>query len=226
MLDELAHAGHEHLDPAYVAAYEAKAGYDPTDDLDVLARHGFGADATIVDLGAGTGRFAFAAATRCRHVVAVDVSPAMVTALQQRVTDQHLSNVTVVQAGFLTYEHAGDPPEFVFSRNALHQIPDFWKGMALARIHAMLATAGILRLHDLVYDFEPAEAPEWIPAWFAGAVDDPTKGYTADDLAEHVRTEHSTYSWLFEPLLQRCGFEILERTYVRNAYGAFTCLRP
>jgi hypothetical protein len=27
-LDELAHAGDEHLDPAYVAGYETKAGYD------------------------------------------------------------------------------------------------------------------------------------------------------------------------------------------------------
>jgi SAM-dependent methyltransferase len=226
MLDELAHAGHEHLDPTYVATYEAKAGYDPTEDLDVLARHGFGADSTVVDLGAGTGCLALAAAERCRRVVAVDVSPAMVAVLRDRVAERRLSNVTVVQGGFLTYEHDGDAPDVVFSRNALHQIPDFWKGIALARIAEMMAAGGVLRLHDLVYDFEPAEAATWIPAWFAGAVDDPTKGYTAADLAEHVRTEHSTYSWLFEPLLERCGFEILERAYVRNAYGAFTCRRP
>ena len=56
-LDELAHAGHEHLDAQYVAGYEAKAGYDPADDLETLRRHGFGATSTIVDLGAGTGRF-------------------------------------------------------------------------------------------------------------------------------------------------------------------------
>jgi hypothetical protein len=59
----------------------------------------------------------------------------------------------------------------------------------------------------------------------AGAVDDPTRGWTADELAEHVRIEHSTYSWLFEPMLERTGFEILDRSYVRGAYGAFTCRR-
>ena len=36
LLDEGAHAGPEHLDAAYVAMYERKAGYDPTDDVDVL----------------------------------------------------------------------------------------------------------------------------------------------------------------------------------------------
>jgi hypothetical protein len=64
-----------------------------------------------------------------------------------------------------------------------------------------------------------------IPAWIAGAVDDPTRGWTADELAEHVRIEHSTYSWLFEPMLERTGFEILDRSYVRGVYGAFTCRR-
>ena len=48
-LDEVAHAGQEHLDEAYVAGYETKAGYDPRDDLDVLRSFGFGTDSTIVD---------------------------------------------------------------------------------------------------------------------------------------------------------------------------------
>jgi uncharacterized membrane protein len=35
MLDELAHGGPEHLDPAFVAGYERKQGYpDPAEDLD------------------------------------------------------------------------------------------------------------------------------------------------------------------------------------------------
>ena len=35
-LDELAHAGAEHLEPDYVAGYEAKAGYDPAPDVEAL----------------------------------------------------------------------------------------------------------------------------------------------------------------------------------------------
>jgi ubiquinone/menaquinone biosynthesis C-methylase UbiE len=224
-LDELAHAGHEHLDPAYVAGYEAKAGYDPADDLEALRRHGFGPASTVVDLGAGTGRFTVDAAPCCAHVVAVDVSPPMVSLLRDRVASLGMSNVTVVQAGFLSYQHEGDPAGFVFSRNALHQIPDFWKGIALARIAAMMSPGGILRLKDLVFDFEPSAAEQRIADWMAGAVDDPARGWTAAELAEHVRIEYSTYSWLFEPLLERTGFEILERDYVRGAYGSYTCRR-
>jgi ubiquinone/menaquinone biosynthesis C-methylase UbiE len=224
-LDELAHAGQEHLDPSYVAGYEAKAGCDPADDLDVLRRHGLDTDATVVDLGAGTGRFAVAAAVRCRRVIAVDVSPPMVDVIRDKAARLGLDNLTVVQAGFLTYEHTGEPTKYVFSRNALHQVPDFWKGIALSRIAAMMAPGGIFRLHDLVFDFEPSQAGERIPAWMAGAVDDPARGWTTGELAEHVRLEYSTYSWLFEPMLERTGFEILEGAYVRGAYGAYTCRR-
>lgn len=35
-IDELAHAGDEHLDPAYVAAYDAKQQTDPTEDIEAL----------------------------------------------------------------------------------------------------------------------------------------------------------------------------------------------
>ena len=224
-LDESAHAGQEHLDAGYVAGYEAKAGYDPADDLAVLARCGFGRDSTIVDLGAGTGRFACAAAAHCAHVIAVDVSPAMVEALRERIKAAQLDNVTAVRAGFLSYTHTSDPIGFVFTRNALHQVPDFWKGVALDRIAALLPPGGILRLRDLVFDFEPSQVHQRIAAWLSGAVEDPALGWTADELAEHVRTEYSTYSWLFEPMLERTGFEILDREYVRGAYGAFTCRR-
>jgi len=74
-------AGPEHLDPAFVTGYEQKQGNpDPTADLDVLAAHGVGLTSTVVDLGAGTGIFALAAARRFGHVIAVDVSPAMLRA--------------------------------------------------------------------------------------------------------------------------------------------------
>ena len=225
MLDELAHAGQEHLDEAYVAGYEAKSQYDPAPDVDVLREHGLDRHSTVVDLGAGTGVFAIAVAPHCGRVVAVDVSPAMVDVLHRRVAASGLDNIEVVHGGYLTYEHDGAAPGFVFSRNALHQVPDFWKGIALDRVARLLAPDGVLRLRDLVFDFEPAEAPARIAAWLAGAVDDPARGWTADELAEHVRIEHSTYSWLFEPLLERTGFEILEREYVRGAYGAYTCRR-
>src|SRR3954471_1397103 len=83
-IDELAYAGPEHLDPAYVETYERKAGFDPAPDVALLRQHGLGAEATLVDVGAGTGAFALAAAPHCRRVVAVDVSAAMLERLPGR----------------------------------------------------------------------------------------------------------------------------------------------
>jgi len=74
-------------------------------------------------------------------------------------------------------------------------------------------------------DFDPADADERVEAWLAGAVTDAAVGFTADELADHVRGEFSTYSWLFEPMLARAGFDVVDREYRRAAYGAYTCIR-
>jgi ubiquinone/menaquinone biosynthesis C-methylase UbiE len=224
-LDEIAHAGPEHLDEAYVAGYERKAGYDPAEDVDVLVANGLNGDSVVIDLGAGVGTFTKAVSPRCGRVIAVDVSPAMLDGLRRRVKAAGLGNVEIVEGGFLSYEHAGPAADAVFTRNALHQMPDFWKGIALQRIAALLKPGGILRLRDLVFDFEPSETDQRIDAWLAGAVSDPAAGWTADELAEHLRSEFSTYSWLLETMLDHAGFEILERDYRRDVYGAYTCRR-
>jgi ubiquinone/menaquinone biosynthesis C-methylase UbiE len=224
-LDELAHAGAEHLDATYVASYERKAGYDPTEDIGALRAHGLSARSRVVDLGAGSGVFAVAVAPLCAHVTAVDVSPAMTAALRTRIDDAKVGNVTVVNAGFLSYEHEGALADFVFTRHALHQLPDFWKGIALQRAARILRPGGILRLRDLVFDFEPLEAEERIGAWFSGATTDSARGWTATELAAHVRGEFSTYSWLLDELLRRTEFEIIERSFRRSAYGTYTCRR-
>ncbi|WP_435069618.1 methyltransferase domain-containing protein [Amycolatopsis thermoflava] len=214
MLDELAHAGPEHLDPGFVAGFDRKQGRpDPSEDLALLDGH------TVVDLGAGTGRFAVAAAKKFERVVAVDVSPAMLAVIRSA----GLPNVECVQAGFLTYEHRGEPADAVFTRHALHPLPDFWKAIALHRIAGMLRPGGLLRLRDLIYDFQPGETETVLRDWFDQAVTDPEVGYTRDDLAEHVRTEHSTFRWLLEPMLDAAGFEVLDARFTGRVYGAYTC---
>ena len=226
MLDELAHAGPEHLDPDFVAGFDRKQGYpDFADDLAVLADHGIGSASTLVDLGAGTGRFALAAAPRVGRVVAIDVSPAMQAAIRDRATRAGLANIECVQAGFLSYQHTGSPADAVFTRNALHQVPDFWKALALDRIAKLLRPGGILRLHDLIFDFRPAEAEAVLGAWLDDAAGDPARGYTRDDFAEHLRTEFSTFRWLLEPMLAAAGFRVVTAEFGGRIYGAYTCIR-
>jgi ubiquinone/menaquinone biosynthesis C-methylase UbiE len=226
MIDELAHAGPEHLDEAFVAGYDRKQGYpDPGEDLAAFRAHGLGAGSVLVDLAAGSGQFALPAAREFGQVVAVDVSPAMVALLTGRAAANGLANLRVARAGFLSYQHDGPVADGVHTRNALHQIPDFWKGIALTRIASMLRPGGVLRVNDLIYDFQPSEAEGVFRQWFAAAADDPAAGYTAADYAEHIRTEFSTYRWLFEALLAAAGFEIVSARYERRLYGSYTCIR-
>lgn len=227
MLDELAHAGPEHLDEAFIAGFDRKQGYpDPAADIEVFTAHGLGPRSVVVDLGTGTGQFALPAARHFGKVIAVDVSAAMLAAVREKAAaiSAPLPNLEYARGGFLSYSPAG-PTDGVYTRHALHQIPDFWKALALVRIAAMLRPGGVLRMRDLVYDFGPGEADGIFAGWLAAAAADPAAGYTAADYAEHIRTEHSTFRWLLEPMLVAAGFEIVDASYERRLYAAYTCVK-
>ena len=117
-------------------------------------------------------------------------------------------------------------PTALYTRHALHQLPDFWKALALTRIASMLRPGGILRIRDLIYDFAPGEAEEVFAGWCARAAHDGSAGYTALDYEEHIRTEHSTFRRLFEPILQASGFEIASCTFQDRLYGTYMCVKP
>jgi SAM-dependent methyltransferase len=227
MLDEMAHAGPEHLDAGFVAGYDRKQGYpDAGADIDCFEAHGLDGTSVVVDLAAGTGQFAVAAARRFGRVIAVDVSPAMVAALRLKANGEYLPSLTVERGGLLSYSPGpGVLVDGVFTRNALHQLPDFFKAVALRRIADMLRPGGVLRLRDLVYDFAPQDAPQVFAGWFDAAADDSADGYTAADYAEHIRTEYSTFRWLLEPMLAAAGFTITDVSFERRLYGAYTCVK-
>lgn len=210
VLDELSSAGRENLDPVHAARYDAKEDARGPEEVELLQRLGLDRDSVVVDLGAGTGQFAIEAAASCRRVIAVDVSAIMLDRLRLKVHQSGTTNVEVVQAGFLTYEHRGQPADVVYSRYALHHLPDFWKAVALHRVRGMLRPGGIFRLWDVVYDFEPRDAARGIEAWCATGEGDIEADWTRAELEEHVRDEYSTFTWLLEPMIERSGFEIMQ----------------
>jgi SAM-dependent methyltransferase len=224
-LDEVALAGREHLDAAYVAGYDRKAGLDPTGDVEALRAQGLGPASTLIDFGAGTGTFAVAAAAVCGRVIAVDVSPAMVRAIRAKAAAAGAGNVECVEAGFLSYEHEGDAPGFVYTRNALHHLPDLWKVVALGRIGALIAPGGVLRLRDLAFSFAPGEAEAGIETWLETGAARPESGWTREELEVHVREEYSTFTWLLEAMIDRAGFDILAADHRGGAHADYLCLR-
>lgn len=226
LLDEMASAGRENLDAAHVARYDAKEDAAAGAEVARLEALGLGPESTVIDLGAGTGQFTLAVAPRCRRVVAVDVSPVMLRHLRAKVVAAGLANVETVRAGFLTYVHEGGAADVVYSRYALHHLPDFWKAVGLRRIHGVLRRGGILRLWDIVYDFGPADATERLETWCSTGGDDVNGGWSRSELEEHARDEHSTFTWLLEPMIGRCGLEILEATHSPDGFiASYVCRR-
>ena len=222
LLDEAASAGRENLDVDHVARYDDIADSGGDAEVALLVELGLDEYSSVVDLGAGTGQFTIAVAPACSRVVAVDVSPVMLERLRFKVSALGLANVGVVRAGFLTYHHVGRPADLAYSRWALHHLSDFWKVLALRRLRSILRPGGLLRLSDVVYSFDPSEAEERIEQWCATlpaqAAND--SDWVRADIEEHVRDEHSTFTWLLEAMMERSGFRIEDATYTADGIFA------
>jgi SAM-dependent methyltransferase len=218
LLDEMASIGRENLDAVHVSRYDDKEDADAASEVRLLQSLGIGRGSTVVDLGAGTGQFALAAAEVFDRVIAVDPSPVMRARLRAKAADR-LASLEIVEGGFLTYEHEGGPPDLVYSRYALHHLPDFWKALALGRIRQMLRPEGLLRLWDVVYHFSAGEAEDRIEQWCAtGSAEDGE--WSRAELEEHVRDENSTFTWLLEPMIADAGFEIRDASYSDDGFFA------
>jgi FkbM family methyltransferase len=194
-------------------------------EVALLRRLGLDERSVVIDIGAGTGQFTLAVAPHCRRVVAIDVSAVMLDALRAKVHEEGVRNVDVCQAGFLTYEHEGAAADVIYSRLALHHLPDAWKAVALSRLRGMVRPGGVMRLVDVVYRFEPAEAFGRIEAWCATGGDEIVGEWARAELEEHVRDEHSTFTWLLEPMVVRAGFAIERAAYSDDGILASYVLR-
>ena len=222
---ELRFAGRENLDAAHVARYDAKMDAGAAAEVALLEGLGLADDSLVVEFGAGTGQFTVEVAAVCGRVVAVDVSPLMLDRLRGKALARGVHNIAVVRAGFLTYEHAERPADFVYSRFALHHLPDFWKAIALDRLRRAVAPGAVVRLWDVVYDFAPGDAETRIEAWCATGGDEIDGDWSRAELEEHVRDEHSTFSWILEPIIERSGFAIEQAEHSDDGIFAKYVLR-
>jgi ubiquinone/menaquinone biosynthesis C-methylase UbiE len=225
LLDELAAAGRENLDPEHASRYDGKEDAGADAEVALLCGLGLTNDSVVIDMGAGTGQFTLAVAPQCARVIAVDVSSVMLDRLRAKIATAQLSNIDVHQAGFLTYRHRGEPADVVYSRLALHHLPDAWKAVALSRLRGMIRPGGVLRLVDVVYNFGPAEAFGRLESWCASAGDEFVGQWARAELEEHVRDEHSTFTWLLEPMIARAGFTTEQVSYTDDGIFAQYVLR-
>ncbi|MDD4352564.1 MAG: class I SAM-dependent methyltransferase, partial [Candidatus Gracilibacteria bacterium] len=126
-------------------------------------------DKIVIDLGCGTGATAIFAADLFKSVYAVDVSDVMIAKAKEK-PGKDVRSPKFVKAGFLSYEHEGEPADLVITKAALHHLPDFWKQIALLRINKMMKRGGLLYIHDVVFQFDPEEYAARINSWISGFV--------------------------------------------------------
>jgi len=223
--DDVRQLGTDFTNAEQVTAYDRNQARDPAADRALAASLRIGPDHTLLDLGCGTGQFAREAAKLAREVIAVDVSPVMLDFARDRAGEEKLDNIRFIHAGFLSYEHGGPPVDVVVTKSAFHHLPDFWKAVALSRMHGWLKPGGLLFLQDVVFSFPDPDYRRGIEDWIARMASPPGEGFTASDFATHVREEHSTFRWILEGLIERAGFRIIACKSADEAYAEFRCLR-
>lgn len=223
--DESKMAGVDFEDAAEVEAFDLKQpSSTPEKEQALVSRLGIAAKHTVIDLGAGTGTFAIQSALAGAGVYAVDISQAMLIYAKKKAQQAGVSQIQFCQAGFLTYDHAGDPADFIVTKAALHILPDFWKMVAFLRMAAMLKPGGTLYLRDVIFSFPPADYEAAIDAWIQRRAKPKSEGWTAEEYEMHVREEHSTFSWVIEAMLTQAGFTIVEANYLSPIMAEYLCV--
>src|ERR1700682_2088903 len=91
----------------------------------------------VADIGCGNGVLACEAALMGAEVDAIDISPAML-ALAEIQASAREAAIRTQTAGSPSIAYQPDTYDLVVSEFALHHLPDFWKAVALSRIHGAL----------------------------------------------------------------------------------------
>jgi trans-aconitate 2-methyltransferase len=140
---------------------------------DVLGRlDGVGADATVLDVGCGTGRVTELLVGRFARVLAIDASAAMVAQARERLGDRaEVWQSDVLELGVPA------PVDLVVSTATLHWVPDhnrMWRKLAAAlrpggRLEIQCGGRGnIARVREAIDAVAPPELAGWSPWTFAG----------------------------------------------------------
>lgn len=207
--DESIQRGTDYASAAEVRAYDQRmaALRDVSAESErILALLELSPDDVLLEVGTGTGAFARAAARRCATVIALDVSPTMLAYAAQRTREEQVDNVAFREAGFLTYEHQGEPLAAVVSQLALHHLPDPWKLLGLRRLGSFMRPGGRLFLTDVVLPDVAADDPD---AYFAELIARMPEDF-GGHMARHFSGEFSTFDWAMREILRRAGFVIEE----------------
>lgn len=207
--DETVQVGTDYQDISNVQSYDmnmAKFRDVKKEANDIIEFICLGGKHSLLEIGTGTGNFAIEAAKHCNEVYAIDVSSAMIAYAKQKAQKMGISNISFLQAGFLSYEHNGSPLDIIVSNMALHHLPDFWKMIALKRIYKLLKNGGTFYLGDVVFSFPIEEYDYKIDNWIE-TMKEKVGIKFAKEAQMHIKEEYSTFDWIIEEMLHKSGFK-------------------
>lgn len=220
--DEFKHLATDFHDPQQVSSYDARQQTNLQKEINFVQELRMTPQHTVIEYGPGTGAFSIAAARQCQHVYAVDISQAMLEYAQKQAVAAGITNISFLQAGFLTYQHQHEPVDFIVTKFAFHHLPDFWKCISLQKINQQLKMGGYFILEDVIFSFPPYQYEEHIQGWI-DTMSSSGQSFSREDFEGHIRDEHSTYAWIIDGMLRQAGFRIERVHYWSPVYAHYRC---
>jgi putative AdoMet-dependent methyltransferase len=178
---------------------------------------------TILEIGTGTGHFAFEAAKKCHRVYAIDVSKPMLDYAKLKAEKENLNNIEWLNYGFLSFDFPDNLKfDSVVSNAALHHLPDFWKMIAIKNIYKSLKDNGKFILGDVIFSFKFDELNDKINEWINNSKKIDIE--FGSETITHIRDEYSTYSWIIEGMFERIGFKFQKLNDANaNNFAVYLC---
>src|SRR5580693_76700 len=210
------------LEPAVASIYRSD------DDGDLRARAalkmlGVKKGWRIADIGCGNGVLATEAALMGAEVDAIDISPAMLALAEIYARDRKAA-VRTQSAGLLSFTYQPNSYDLIVSEFTLHHLPDFWKAVALSRIHSALKPGANFYLRDIVYVSMPDGSERDVGAWADFNIKN--HDFERDSVMTHMRDEYSTFGWVMERMLTDVGFTLVSADYHAPLHGTYLLRKP
>jgi len=177
----------------------------------------------VADIGCCNGVLACEAAMMGAEVDAIDISPSMLALAKIQASDRKIA-IRTQSAGLLSFAYQPDTYDLMVSEFTLHHLPDFWKAVALSRIHAALKPGANFYLRDIVFVSMPDGSERDVEAWADYNIKN--HDFARDSVVTHMRDEYSTFGWVMERMLTDVGFQLVSADYHAPLHGTYLLRKP